>query len=90
MTEDEERHADEVQIAFQMGAEWQRDRMRARIKELETELATTFKNFMAEGIRAEKFEAALEKIMDTDPDEGTSWFHDIARKALEGKDGETV
>ena len=36
--------------------------------------------------RIEKLEAALEKIMDTDPDEGTPWFHDIARKALEGKD----
>jgi hypothetical protein len=52
--------------------------------------------FTAEGVRylrnraasrIEKLEAALEKIMDTDPDEGTSWFHDIARKALEGKDG---
>lgn len=39
MTKDEDRHADEVQIAFQMGAEWQRDRMRARIKELEAEKA---------------------------------------------------
>jgi hypothetical protein len=37
-------------------------------------------------IRIEKLEAALGKIIDTDPDEGTSWFHDIARKALEGKD----
>ena len=36
--------------------------------------------------RIEKLETALEKIIDTDPDEGTSWFHDIARKALEGKD----
>jgi hypothetical protein len=36
--------------------------------------------------RIEKLEAALWKITDTDPDEGTSWFHDIARKALEGKD----
>jgi len=36
--------------------------------------------------RIEKLETALEKIIDTDPDEGTPWFHDIARKALEGKD----
>jgi hypothetical protein len=36
--------------------------------------------------RIEKLETALEKIIDTDPDEGTSWFHDIARKVLEGKD----
>jgi hypothetical protein len=35
--------------------------------------------------RIEKLEAALEKIMDTDPDEGTSWFHDIARKALDAE-----
>ena len=34
-------------------------------------------------LRIEKLEAALGKIMDTDPDEGTSWFHYIARKALE-------
>jgi hypothetical protein len=36
--------------------------------------------------RIEKLEAALGKIMDTDPDERTSWFHYIARKALEGKE----
>lgn len=30
---------------------------------------------------------ALERIADTDPDEGTAWFHDIATKALEADDG---
>ena len=35
---DEDRHADEVNIAFQMGAEWQRDHMKARIEKLEATL----------------------------------------------------
>jgi hypothetical protein len=35
--------------------------------------------------RIQKLEAALGKIMDTDPDEGTPWFHDIARKALDAE-----
>jgi hypothetical protein len=38
MAELEKRHADEVNIAFQMGAEWQRDRMKARIEQLEAAL----------------------------------------------------
>ena len=37
MTEDEERHADEVNIAFQMGAEWERKQTKARIEKLEAE-----------------------------------------------------
>jgi hypothetical protein len=36
--EDEERHADEVNIAFQMGAEWERKQTRARIEKLEAAL----------------------------------------------------
>ena len=44
MTEDEERHADEVNIAFQMGAEWERKRKqtKARIEKLEDELHHCF------------------------------------------------
>ena len=38
MTEDEERHADEVNIAFQMGAEWERKQSKARIEKLEAAL----------------------------------------------------
>ena len=38
MTEDEERHADEVNIAFQMGAEWERKQTKARIEKLEAAL----------------------------------------------------
>ena len=38
MTEDEERQADEVNIAFQMGAEWQRKQSNARIEQLEAAL----------------------------------------------------
>ena len=38
MTEDEERHADEVNIAFQMGADWERKQTNARIEKLEAAL----------------------------------------------------
>lgn len=38
MNEDEERHADEVNIAFQMGAEWERKQTKARIEKLESAL----------------------------------------------------
>lgn len=38
MNEDEERHADEVNIAFQMGAEWERKQSKARINQLEAAL----------------------------------------------------
>jgi hypothetical protein len=34
----------------------------------------------------EKLRAALRKIADTDPDEGTSWFHDVANAALGEKE----
>lgn len=38
--------------------------------------------------RITKLEAALKRIEDTDPDEGTPWFHEVARAALAGgKDG---
>ena len=33
----------------------------------------------------EKLRAALERIADTDPDDGTAWFHNVARAALEEK-----
>ena len=32
----------------------------------------------------EKLRAALERIADTDPDEGTQWFHEVATAALAG------
>ena len=38
MNEDEERHADEVNIAFQMGAEWERKQSKVRIEQLEKAL----------------------------------------------------
>lgn len=33
----------------------------------------------------ERLRAVLERIADTDPDDGTAWFHNVARAALEGK-----
>ena len=31
----------------------------------------------------ERLRAALEQIADTDPDDGTAWFHSVSRAALE-------
>jgi hypothetical protein len=71
MTEDEERHADEVNIAFQMGAEWERKQTKARIKKLEAAL----RDMLAKCAWAKR-----EKWC------GTIDCHcQIARKALEGK-----
>jgi hypothetical protein len=43
-------------------------------------------SFQRAGIRAmeqrDKMAAALERIADTDPDDGTAWFHDVANAAL--------
>jgi hypothetical protein len=37
-------------------------------------------------VNIDRLRAALERIADTDPDEGTQWFHEVARAALnEGK-----
>jgi flagellin-like hook-associated protein FlgL len=46
--------------------------------------ATDLRSVVAEEAAAEieKLRAALRKIADTDPDEGTSWFHDVANAAL--------
>jgi uncharacterized small protein (DUF1192 family) len=73
---------------------------RAEIERLRAELASgSFyqeKDIDAMQARADAAEAeikrlraALERVADTDPDNGTEWFHDIARAALEGekKDG---
>lgn len=38
--------------------------------------------------RIAKLEAALKRIEDTDPDEGTPWFHEVARAALAGGEDE--
>ena len=35
--------------------------------------------------RIAELEAALERICDTDPDDGTAWFHEVARAALSGE-----
>lgn len=40
------------------------------------------------GKRITELEAALKRIEDTDPDEGTQWFHEVARAALEGGNDE--
>ena len=69
MTEDEERHADEVNIAFQMGADWERRQSKARIEKLEAALR----------------ELACKCVSNCDWEKGDicpSW---TARNALEGE-----
>jgi hypothetical protein len=76
---DEDRHANEVSIAFQMGADWQRDRMKARIEKLEAAL---------QGIADIEHEDLPKPVSAA---EGTLWaILDgcvvVAKRALEGKD----
>ena len=72
MTEDEERHADEVNIAFQMGAEWERKQTKARIEKLEAALREMLEK--CTWAKREKWCGSLD------------CHCQIARKALEGKD----
>jgi len=96
MTEDEERQADEVNIAFQMGAEWERKQMKARIEQLESssegwkEIADEYFDAIGErNTRIDKLEAALQKVLAR-----CFWYEialytdveEIVRKELEGKD----
>jgi hypothetical protein len=99
MTEDEERHADEVNIAFQMGAEWERKQSKARIEKLEavveqlrddnSSLIDSFdKDFLRQEARIEKLEAALRAIIvhcEVPASPNAEALKMFARKALEGK-----
>jgi len=82
MTEDEERHADEVNIAFQMGAEWQKKQSDSAWKGIHEGAV------LAMQARINEFEAALRKIADccTLPAGNDFEMREIARKVLEGKD----
>jgi len=85
MTEDEERHADEVNIAFQMGAEWERKQTKARIKNLETALREIAQNDYG-------LQGMIEDGTDTPEAKAkyyagqVDWRRRLARKALEEKD----
>jgi hypothetical protein len=61
---DEDRHADEVNIAFQMGADWQRDRMKARIEKLEAALQRLIDYGMVSYQDLERARKALEENND--------------------------
>jgi hypothetical protein len=52
-----------------------------KIESMVTITGAEYVRLMAENA---KLRAALERIADTDPDQGTQWFHDVARAALEG------
>ena len=56
-----------------------------RIEQLETELARTFKNFMEEGLRAEKLEAALDDALQFVSRADWHYLKDETRKALDAK-----
>ena len=64
----------------------------ARIAALEaavTQCRTLSAMLKPQADRIAELEAALQKIADTDPDDGTNWFHDVANRALKRgkKDG---
>ena len=56
------------------------------IEHLEAELVYTFKNFMEEGLRAEKLEAALDDALQFVSRADWHYLKDETRKALEGKE----
>jgi septal ring factor EnvC (AmiA/AmiB activator) len=55
------------------------------ISELKAQLADVQKGRDALVAYIAELEAALERICDTDPDDGTAWFHEVARAALKGE-----
>lgn len=75
MTKDEERHADEVNIAFQMGAEWQMKRSEAAWKGVHEGAV------LALQARVEQLEAALREVVEAAGDPSA---YMIARAALGG------
>lgn len=78
MTEDKDRHADEVNIAFQMGAEWQKKQSDSAWKGIHEGAV------LAMQARINELEAALKKI---ECERGTICICYFASKALEGKYG---
>lgn len=87
----------EAQVA---AAEAERDELRAKCDELETDISElgsladarcAEKEIVEDQLRAVRharlrLRVALELIADTDPDEGTAWFHSVANAALKGDD----
>ena len=82
----------------------ERDELRAKCDELENDASEL--GFLADARCAEKgivedqlravrharlrLRVALELIADTDPDEGTAWFHSVANAALKGDDRDAL
>ena len=72
----EDQHApDHITQALRAGAD-EIERKKAEISSLLNTLADARTENM-------KLRAALERIADTDPDDGTAWFHSVARAALD-------
>ena len=80
MSDTSTKRAEEVALLHET-----RSRFAGSEKEKTFDLATAA---LLRSLAAERdaLRAALHKIADTDPDEGTSWFHDVANAALGEKD----
>ena len=62
------------------------EKLRAENEHLATSNHAYLSGYQEAIAKIEKLRAALRKIADTDPDEGTSWFHDVANAALGEKE----
>ena len=82
MTEDEERQADEVNIAFQMGAEWQEKRSEAAWKGIHEGAVAAMQ------ARIEQLEAALDDMSQYVSRADWYYLKDETRTALNGKKDE--
>ena len=76
---DEDRHADEVNIAFQMGAEWQKKQSDSAWKGIHEGAVLAMQG------RIKKLETALEAVVRYAGNAGDDYLADQARKALDGK-----
>jgi len=57
-------------------------KLEAAAESLREHIAEQQLDIVVLGQEAGRMREALERIVDTDPDEGTEWFHDVARAAL--------
>jgi hypothetical protein len=80
MTEDKDRHADEVNIAFQMGAEWQKKQSDSAWKGIHEGAV------LAMQARINELEAALEDALQYVSRADWHYLKDETRKALEKND----
>jgi len=78
---DEERHADEVNIAFQMGAEWQKKQSDSAWKGIHEGAVLAMQG------RINELEDALKEILSLGSWGANDLARTVAREALKGKEG---